>query len=137
MGCGDFKSYSIEDFKKKINFAVETVNYSNILQNQNNLFDGLSKGRFLSFLDIPMISFRLVDSNDLGLSFEWANDSVVRENSFHSDLISFKEHSTWFYKKTQDQDSLYILVSFDNEPVDIVRSDVEKEQNGGWNNDCT
>ena len=56
MGCGDFKSYSIEDFKKKINFAVETVNYSNILQNQNNLFDGLSKGRFLSFLDIPMIS---------------------------------------------------------------------------------
>jgi RimJ/RimL family protein N-acetyltransferase len=68
------------------------------LENQHRLIDGRSGLRLtLSFLEIAHdCTVRSACINDAQLYFDWANDPLVRANSYHSDAILWDDHVKWF-----------------------------------------
>lgn len=57
---------------------------------------------------------RLADISDLDMYYEWANDPVVRSNSFNSAPIPYEDHVKWFNKAvSRDDVVLYVLMDAD------------------------
>lgn len=51
---------------------------------------------------------------DMDLLYEWANDSVVRQNAFHTEQIPYDTHRAWFVRTLADREVLqYILCDAD------------------------
>ena len=40
---------------------------------------------------------KAAEESDMDILFEWANDPIVRQNSFHSERILYEDHKKWFY----------------------------------------
>lgn len=75
------------------------------------------------------IRLRKATMEDLDLIFEWANDPMVRKNSFNSDFIKYEDHVTW-YKNSLESKSrmIYILICKENDEennIGQVRIDVD------------
>jgi len=73
------------------------------------------------------ISIREASSSDLEITFQWANDSETRKNSFYSDAISLAEHSDWFREKLKSNQSKMYIVSLGNTKIGFVRFEIEVE----------
>lgn len=65
-----------------------------------------------------MLSFRKANSNDLQLYFEWANDLIVREQSYDSNEIYLEAHKKWFEDKLKD--TLCMMLVFQNEKKQTI-----------------
>src|SRR6185436_6613216 len=84
-----------------------------------NVFRGLVKDN---------LHFRFANESDVDLYFKWANDSLVRENSFNQKLISYEDHVKWFKSKLASNDCLfYLFLNEENVPVGQVRIDKNDE----------
>ena len=72
------------------------------------------------------LKFRKATSNDVQLYFNWANDVLVRNNSFNQATIDMDKHITWFNSKLKD-DSCFFYLFLNNldSPVGQVR--IEKK----------
>lgn len=71
------------------------------------------------------LNIRKANLKDLQLYFDWANDELVRLNSFYSDEIKFENHVKWFESKINSPESLLFVFEIDNEPVGQVRFEIE------------
>ena len=68
------------------------------------------------------ISLRDASILDSRLLFEWANDKAVRESSFNTSTIKWKDHSSWFEKKLKSKETkIYIAVNKQNLPIGQIR----------------
>lgn len=67
------------------------------------------------------IYLRKATASDLDITFEWANDSETRANSFNQKPISFDEHSNWFSAKLNDDKCLIYILMAGNSPSGILR----------------
>lgn len=58
-----------------------------------------------------MVVLRKAVPSDMEILFKWANDPLVRKNSFNSEPISYETHKAWF-KRMMDNPEIhqYILV---------------------------
>lgn len=75
-----------------------------------------------------MLKFRKAAPSDLDLYFNWANDPLVREQSFNSDAITLEEHSIWFMAAIANSNLQMLVFSNEaNEPVGQVR--LQKKNN--------
>lgn len=75
-----------------------------------------------------MLTFREANENDTQLYFDWANDPVVREQSYNSNPINFENHKKWFESKINDCSCLMII--FQNEKkLNIGQIRIQKENN--------
>lgn len=64
---------------------------------------------------------RKVVEEDAGLLLDWRNESSVRQNSFHSEIIEYEDHVNWLRKKLADErEKLFILMQ-DDMPVGQIR----------------
>ena len=53
---------------------------------------------------------RNVTENDIDLLYEWANDSEVRRNAFHTEQIPYSTRKAWFAKVLEDNnDAVHIM----------------------------
>ena len=68
-----------------------------------------------------MCYLREATSEDRDLLFEWANDPVVRMNSFHSDPISYEEHKNWFNRIMNDENSLQFIMMEEDKSIGQIR----------------
>jgi UDP-2,4-diacetamido-2,4,6-trideoxy-beta-L-altropyranose hydrolase len=59
--------------------------------------DGFGAPRVTAVLAGEPLFLRNATRRDLDLTFRWANDPVVRSQSFHSQLISLETHQQWFH----------------------------------------
>lgn len=64
---------------------------------------------------------RRANSEDCDLLFKWANDSLVRANSFSTDKISYEEHVRWFDRLMQRNDCVQYILMDDCIPVGQAR----------------
>lgn len=64
---------------------------------------------------------------DVDLLFEWANDRVVRENSFNTAPIAYEEHVEWFGKILADESVHQYILYEDDLPVGQIRLNVENK----------
>jgi RimJ/RimL family protein N-acetyltransferase len=73
-------------------------------------------------LESPTILWRPATYEDVFLLFEWANDPVVRTNSFHSEPIMLPTHLEWFERTLADPNCLLlILLEADGSPIGQAR----------------
>jgi UDP-2,4-diacetamido-2,4,6-trideoxy-beta-L-altropyranose hydrolase len=98
------------------------------LEKQSLYFDGRSDERFRKifrqyFYGKNMI-IRRAESKDLQICFNWANDKVVREQSYNQNPIDFDEHTKWFHQKRNDPDGFFYIIEMDREPIAQVRFQV-------------
>lgn len=69
-----------------------------------------------------MLSFRKACMQDMELYFHWANDSLVRENSYNSKKINLEDHQKWFVSKLNDEKcNLYLFENNKKQVVGQVR----------------
>lgn len=64
---------------------------------------------------------RRATKEDRDLLFQWANDSLVRKNSFSTAKISYEEHVKWFAKILKRDDCIQYIYMDDDCPVGQVR----------------
>lgn len=69
------------------------------------------------------IVLRKVELRDNEITYQWASDSTVRQNSFNSNLISFADHQNWFENKIKDKGANYFIVEADGMPAGLIRFD--------------
>jgi RimJ/RimL family protein N-acetyltransferase len=80
-------------------------------------------------LDLSPISMRVANSNDVDLYFTWANDEMVRHNSFQQDEIQYVNHVNWFTSKIENPHFSFLL--FFNQvqsPIGQVRINKNEEE---------
>lgn len=71
-----------------------------------------------------MLHFRFADKGDMDLYFRWANDPLVRLNSYDPVPIPYENHINWFNKKVVSGSCFfYLFFNEENEPVGQVRID--------------
>lgn len=63
--------------------------------------------------------------DDMDLLFKWANDPVVRSNSFNTDPILYENHVTWFKRIMEDPTVLQFIMMDDDIPVGQIRLTVK------------
>src|SRR6188474_950002 len=61
-------------------------------------------------LESPTIIWRVATHEDVLLLFEWANDPVVRANSFNSEPIMPATHVEWFARTLSDPNCLLLIL---------------------------
>lgn len=64
------------------------------------------------------MTYRLAETSDAKLYFDWANDPEVRKQSHNTDPITWENHVKWFNKNLN---ASLIFIFFDGEPVGQVR----------------
>jgi UDP-2,4-diacetamido-2,4,6-trideoxy-beta-L-altropyranose hydrolase len=77
-----------------------------------SLVDGGGNHRVAVSLSEAQVRVRPVAKEDCGLLFEWANDPVTRQMSFHSDPIGWEEHQRWFDWVTQEPHSVFVIAEW-------------------------
>jgi UDP-2,4-diacetamido-2,4,6-trideoxy-beta-L-altropyranose hydrolase len=102
------------------------------LQKQEYYFDGQSGVRlkkiFQQYFEAKKMSIRKVDANDLEICFNWANDPLVREQSYNQDQISLTEHTNWFNQKIYDPNSFFYIIEVEQKPIAQIRFQVHGQQ---------
>lgn len=56
-----------------------------------------------------MLKFRKAVLGDSSVYFDWANDLLVRNQSFNSEYIIWEDHCKWFLNKINDESCLMLI----------------------------
>ena len=74
----------------------------------------------------PTVSMgmREAQKEDVDLYFRWANDPVVRQNSFNPEPIKFENHFKWFKTKLSSEQSRLFVFEVLGKPVGQLRIDL-------------
>lgn len=123
---GDFSTYTIQDFENKITTILNDSNINTYLNNQQLLFDGKNKTRFLGLVNSLSLRFRKATIKDLMLTFNWSNDILVRQNSYNSESIVIASHTSWFLEKIKSKEALFLIALINNIPAGIVRFEIKE-----------
>jgi RimJ/RimL family protein N-acetyltransferase len=67
------------------------------------------------------IAVRLARYDDAALLWQWANDPIVRSNSFHSDPIPWEDHVRWFEARLRSESTRIWLGEDQGRPIGQVR----------------
>lgn len=74
------------------------------------------------------IYLRKATEEDIDLLFEWANDPVVRVNSFNIEPIPYEKHVKWFKKIMDDPNVLQFILMDEDIPVGQIRLNVNGDE---------
>lgn len=98
------------------------------LNKQAGSFDGNSAERLTKVVDqcflLAETTIRRAVLTDVIVSFNWANDPVVRNQSFSTETIIFENHQKWFASKMEDEKSFFYIIENRNIPVGQIRFQV-------------
>jgi len=75
-------------------------------------------------INVDKIVLRKAHGNDVGIYFEWVNDSEVRKQSFNSEAVLWQAHQEWYKNKLLDENCFMFVMESDNQPVGQIRFDV-------------
>ncbi len=97
------------------------------------LIDGAGGERVITqLLHKPSFRARLANTNDMRLLFEWANDPLTRQMSFHSKPIPWETHRAWFKRVINDPETWLMIIELREghqerwHPIGQVRIDSDR-----------
>lgn len=67
---------------------------------------------------------RKAEISDIDLYYEWANDPVVRSNSFNTEHIPYEEHVNWYNKAMNSSDVAMFVLMKDQIPIGQIRINI-------------
>ena len=62
--------------------------------------------------------------SDIDLYYDWANDPVVRINSFNSEHIPYEDHVNWFNQAILRDDIVMFVLMEDDIPIGQIRINI-------------
>lgn len=69
-----------------------------------------------------MLKYRKANIDDVELFFNWANDPLVRSNSYQKEMIIYENHVNWFSNQiNSDNNYFYVFLNESDLPVGQVR----------------
>lgn len=71
-----------------------------------------------------MIYLRRATIEDMDLLYRWANDPIVRHNSFNTDTIPYESHIAWFNKNMENPLVLQFILMDDQIPIGQIRLNI-------------
>lgn len=72
------------------------------------------------------IKFKTITEKDCKLLYEWANDSLVRENAFDNNKIKYEDHKKWFEKSLKNKNRFIFIVFVESQAIGQVRIDISE-----------
>lgn len=76
-------------------------------------------------MENEVILLRKADKSDLELTFNWAQNELVRKYSLNSNPISFREHENWFLDRILRSDCFYFIAEWNNRQIGSFRLDIK------------
>ncbi len=73
---------------------------------------------------LEKLVWRFANTSDVELYFDWANDDLVRSNSFVQQKITHEDHVAWFNRKLNSSSCKFYLFIKNGEPAGQVRIDL-------------
>ena len=133
LNFGNLVTLSKEALKDKIEIAMNQPKLLNeLIHNQHKIIDGKSPERLMGLFENfnkTQLHFRFAKNEDVDLYFDWANDEIVRQNSFKQEPINYENHVKWFHSKVDSNSSyLYLFLNMNNEAVGQVRIEKSSEE---------
>lgn len=78
-----------------------------------------------------LLKLRPVSITDMKLIFDWSNETEVRNNSFNTNPIPWKEHKIWFANTIKDNNILfYVLTDTFNNNIGQIRVKFNENRQG-------
>ncbi len=71
------------------------------------------------------VYLRNAEYGDIDLLYRWANDFVVRTNSFNTEQISYENHVQWFKTMMTDPTVLQFILMDEDIPVGQIRLNIK------------
>ncbi len=69
---------------------------------------------------------RFATIEDIRITYEWACDILVRDNSFNQSTFSLEDHKSWFLEKINSEDALFLIFESDDKSrIGIVRFEIK------------
>lgn len=94
-------------------------------QSGRKIVDGQGAMRVVRKMLLFSFRFRPAIEDDCRQLFEWANDPVIRNTSFHSEAIGWEEHQAWFESRRADEKCLlWIVEDQEGRPAGQLRFDI-------------
>lgn len=87
------------------------------------LVDGFGGRRAVQQMVARLIQPRPATLDDAALLFEWANDPITRQMSFHPQPISWQNHLQWLNGVLTDSAVFLLILQFQQAPIAQVRFD--------------
>jgi len=91
------------------------------------VIDGRSQERlrkiFKTIQKEDTIQLRKAQKEDLGSTYKWAIDPMIRRYSFQQHQITLQEHSEWFLGKVDNPDCRYFIGENNGKPFGSIRFD--------------
>ena len=76
-----------------------------------------------------MINLRKAAVEDRRLIWKWANDPLVRAESFASDAIPYNDHIEWFKNKIKSPDCYFFIAeNNDEKPIGQIRFELKGKE---------
>ncbi|MDT0677456.1 UDP-2,4-diacetamido-2,4,6-trideoxy-beta-L-altropyranose hydrolase [Autumnicola musiva] len=133
-----FENYNKEGvFVSAGNFSKEDILLAvNKLISQSSAplvdIDGHSALRINKYFQRIMIEddvvLRTAGKEDLEITFQWANNSVVRAHSFTRGEIELIDHSEWFMNKLNNSGCYYLIAQLDKKVIGSIRFDINNDE---------
>ena len=70
---------------------------------------------------------RSVLPSDIDLLYTWANDPVVRSNSFNTSPISYEDHQKWFNRIMTDPSVIQFILEDEEKPIGQIRLTIQRD----------
>lgn len=81
-----------------------------------------------SHLSAGRLDIRRASLDDAVLLWEWANDPIVRSNSFNPHAIPIGNHMDWYKEKIASEDTVIYIIEMDKTPVAQIRYDCGEDE---------
>jgi RimJ/RimL family protein N-acetyltransferase len=109
--------YNLFDFQ----LLVDCINHGFINENKVPVFNGNVRNNILRLFYGLDVKVRYVEEKDVDFIFNLSNEKLVRENSYNSNYIKYKDHVMWFNKQLRSAPKLFFIVEYAGKPAGQVR----------------
>jgi UDP-4-amino-4,6-dideoxy-N-acetyl-beta-L-altrosamine N-acetyltransferase len=65
-------------------------------------------------------NLRFLKKDDLDMLLTWRNSDHIRANMYTDHIISKEEHRQWFERISIENDSIYMIFEYQNQPIGLV-----------------
>jgi RimJ/RimL family protein N-acetyltransferase len=74
-----------------------------------------------------VFNLRIATLQDAEITYNWANDPIIRQFSFSKDKIEWHNHKEWFQNKINSEKCLYLILEEGTLPVGSIRFDINQD----------
>ena len=96
-----------------------------MISKQQQVFDNKSPERLLHVLNnlamMAEVKIERISTEDLQLTYDWANDATSRQMSYNNNPILLEEHKSWFLSRLNNPACFYYILKFRSEAFAQIR----------------